>query len=81
MSITYLPTDIPDEPGTQALAHAIRVECERALRRLDALNRERHDVVLEHASAFIRHAASLSETIERRQTLALARRGSGQRAT
>jgi hypothetical protein len=69
MSIRYLPADIRGEPTTHALAQEIWVECDRALRRLDGLIHERHDVLLEHARAFIRHAASLSETIERRQTL------------
>ena len=49
------------------LAHEIGVECDRALRRLDRLESERHDVVLAHARQFIRHAAALSLAIEHHQ--------------
>ena len=52
---------------TEQLAHEIGVDCHRALRRLDRLNSERHDVVLVHARQLIRHAAGLSRAIERHQ--------------
>ena len=65
MPITHEPT-APDHAITpEALAHEIRTDCDRALRRLDQLSRERHDVLLAHAREFIRHAASLSRAIER----------------
>jgi hypothetical protein len=51
--------------STERLAHEIRVDCDRALRRLDRLSQERDDVVLVHAREFIRHAAELSQAIER----------------
>jgi CMP-N-acetylneuraminic acid synthetase len=49
---------------TEELAREIAIDCDRALRRLDRLNRERDDVMLVHARAFIRHAATLSHAIE-----------------
>jgi hypothetical protein len=52
---------------TERLAHEISMDCHRALRRLDRLNSERHDVVLVHARQLIRHAAGLSRAIERHQ--------------
>jgi hypothetical protein len=52
---------------TEQLAQEIGMDCHRALRRLDRLNSERHDVVLVHARQLIRHAARLSRAIERRQ--------------
>jgi hypothetical protein len=55
----------PQEPVAERLAHDIRVDCERALCRLDRLSREREDVVLTHARALIGHAAALSQVIER----------------
>jgi hypothetical protein len=42
------------------LSDAIRLDCERALRRLDALIDERDDVLLDHARRFIRHARDLA---------------------
>jgi hypothetical protein len=41
-------------------SEAIRLDCERALRRLDALIDERDDVLLRHARRFIRHARELA---------------------
>jgi hypothetical protein len=64
MSITNAPVD-PRELNTVALAREIGVECARALRRLDGLISERDDVLLAHARAFVRRAASLSEVIAR----------------
>ena len=65
MPVTHEPT-APDHAITaQALAHEIRTDCDRALRRLDQLSRERQDVLLAHAREFIRHAAALSRAIER----------------
>jgi predicted ATPase len=56
----------PGPPATPAhLAHEISVDCQRALRRLDRLQSERGDVVLDHARALIGHAAALSQAIER----------------
>jgi hypothetical protein len=60
----------PRTPTSQDLAREIHVDCDRALRRLDRLNQERHDVVLVHARALIRHAARLSQAIERGQSAA-----------
>ena len=56
------PTARPEQ-----LAHEISVHCDRALRRLDRLDSERHDVVVLHARQFIRHAAALSRSIEHHQ--------------
>jgi hypothetical protein len=39
---------------------AIRTECERAIRRLDVLIRERDDVLLHQVRAFVRRAAALA---------------------
>jgi hypothetical protein len=64
MSITNAPVD-PRELSTPALAREIAVECDRALRRLDSLLRERDEVLVAHARAFVRRAASLSELIVR----------------
>jgi hypothetical protein len=47
------------EPGRD-LSDAIRLDCDRALRRLDALIDERDDVLLRHARRFIRHARDLA---------------------
>ncbi len=60
-------TAVPPAPNlrTEELAREIAIDCDRALRRLDRLNRECDDVVLMHARAFIRHAATLSHAIER----------------
>jgi hypothetical protein len=41
-------------------SEAIRLDCERALRRLDALIDERDDVLLHHAHRFIRHTRELA---------------------
>jgi hypothetical protein len=63
MSAIQTPTRSPHPPN-QILAHQIRIDCDRALRRLDRLDRERHDVLLDHARQLIRHAAALSREIE-----------------
>jgi hypothetical protein len=42
------------------LSEAIRQDCDRALRRLDALIDERDDVLLRHARRFVRHARELA---------------------
>ena len=55
----------PRSVSAETLAHEIRIDCDRALRRLDRLREERDDVVLVHAREFIRHAAQLSQAIER----------------
>jgi hypothetical protein len=55
----------PPTVRAETLAHEIRVDCDRALRRLDRLSQEREDVVLVHAREFIRHAAQFSQAIER----------------
>jgi hypothetical protein len=65
MPITQAAIATPPAPGADELAHMIGVDCERALRRLDRLDSERHDVVLAHARDFIRHAVALSRLIER----------------
>jgi hypothetical protein len=63
MSAIQTPPRRP--PATnQIVAQQIRVDCDRALRRLDRLDRERHDVLLDHARQLIRHAAALSREIE-----------------
>ena len=63
-----MPAQIPAATApsthTERLAHEIAVHCQRALRRLDRLEGERHDVVLLHARQFIERAAILSHAIE-----------------
>lgn len=45
---------------TDALAREIRIDCHRALRRLDALIGERNDVLLHQVRALVRHASDLA---------------------
>jgi len=42
------------------VSEAIRQDCERALRRLDALIDERDDVLLQHVRRSVRHARALA---------------------
>ena len=60
-------------PRTEQVVREIALDCDRALRRLDRLNREKDDVVLMHARAFIRHAAALSHALERGELAGVAR--------
>jgi hypothetical protein len=43
-----------------AVSDAIRQDCDRALRRLDALIDERDDVLLRHVRRFVSHARALA---------------------
>jgi hypothetical protein len=63
------PTRTAPAPSaiTEQLAREIGSDCNRALRRLERLQGERHDVVLAHARQLIRRAAALSRAIERHQ--------------
>jgi hypothetical protein len=54
-----IPATAPAAPSSD-LPEAIRRECERALRRLDILIRERDDVLLDQVREFVRHAAALA---------------------
>ena len=45
---------------TEQLARAIHADCDRAIRRLDVVIRERDDVLLRHAREAVQHAALLS---------------------
>jgi hypothetical protein len=48
------------EVGPEAISRAINDHCERALRRLRVLARERNDVLLSQALRSVRSAAALS---------------------
>jgi hypothetical protein len=48
------------QPETADAARAIHVQCDRALRRLRVLARERNDVLLSQALKSVRRAAELS---------------------
>ena len=48
-----------DHPSHE-VSDAIRRDCDRALRRLDALIDERDDVLLRHVRRFVRHARDLT---------------------
>jgi hypothetical protein len=50
---------------TPELAHAVHSQCERALRRLRVLARERDDVLLAQAMTSVKRAAALSATYSR----------------
>ena len=65
MAPTQTAAPPPRTARNERLAHEIGVDCQRALRRLDRLSSERHDVVLAHARQLIEHAAALSHAIER----------------
>lgn len=54
-----MPSTTPAIP-TDDVSDAIRVECERALRRINVLINERDDVLLQQVRGFIRHAAALA---------------------
>jgi hypothetical protein len=66
--MTATQTALPqrDSVDTGQLAQTIARDCDRALRRLDRLNRERPDVLLAHARQLIQHAAVLSHALEQR---------------
>jgi hypothetical protein len=57
--ILVMPATAPAASSSD-LPEAIRRECERALRRLDILIRERDDVLLDQVREFVRHAAALA---------------------
>jgi hypothetical protein len=42
-------------------AEAIRIDCERAIRRLNVLISERDDVLLHQVRGFVKHAAALAD--------------------
>ena len=52
------------------VSEAIRVDCERAIRRLDVLIGERDDVLLRQVRQFVRHAAELAAAQARRSVQA-----------
>jgi BMFP domain-containing protein YqiC len=54
------------DPSTTDLSAAIHAQCERALRRLRVLARERDDVLLSYALDSVRRAEALSAAQMRR---------------
>ena len=65
MPATQTAAAPPHTTRIEPLAREIAMDCQRALRRLDRLSSERHDVVLVHARQLIQHAAALSRALER----------------
>ena len=67
MFATHAPAAPAPAAASAELAREIARDCRRALRRLDRLEGERHDVVLVHARQLIRRAAALSHALEHQQ--------------
>jgi hypothetical protein len=65
MTATQAAEQATPEASTAELAHAVQSQCERALRRLRILARERDDVLLAQAMSSVRRAAALSAAYSR----------------
>jgi hypothetical protein len=51
---------VTNTESADELARQVRIDCNRALRRLDTLIGERNDVLLDQVRAFVRHASDLA---------------------
>jgi hypothetical protein len=60
MIVTERGTQRTSAESADELAREMRIECSRALRRLDTLIGERNDVLLHQVRASVRHASDLA---------------------
>ena len=60
MIVTEREAHRPCAESADELAREIRIECSRALRRLDTLIGERNDVLLHQVRGLVRHASDLA---------------------
>jgi hypothetical protein len=51
---------VTNTESADELARQVRIDCNRALRRLDTLSGERNDVLLDQVRALVRHASDLA---------------------
>jgi BMFP domain-containing protein YqiC len=65
MPATHTSKPAAHEPSSAELARAVQSQCERALRRLRVLARERDDVLLAQAMTSVKRAAALSAAYSR----------------
>jgi hypothetical protein len=60
MIVTEREAHRPSAESSDQLAREVRIDCHRALRRLDTLIGERNDVMLHQVRSLVRHASDLA---------------------